>query len=1178
MINRRQFTAATASTLIGLRAGALLGEGARRESTEAKQGEFRFADYLGICDFPEERLSYRVSFESAPVRKQDLRLLVKGKNVALPFQLSELDERGGLLHSATVNFRADLRIGEEKVFLLASQPGIPQAVVEPITVETQGDHVVIQSNRLQILVPAAGKSAANLPVAKTPAPMLAIAREPGTWCGEGRLDGPSELVVHQVEAKLIEQGPLFVTYSVSYHFGGDRSYTTVLTVQHNESHVEIDEYSTGFGPDDHFAFRFSYKKGVDPNGRLLMANGGYSTGGSQQGASGAYNEKVNARGLLPIKLGIYTPNSINLPRAIAFWNDSGENAILFALRRLPDWKTSERAVWSASALPDNLEFYAQSDGDKFVRAAVVGAERHWAMALIPREDMVVRGVNMDQTSAVPRPPNRNWRVVSSMEGMFPYGAGPEVRLFQKLNDFSLNRYKDLVFEFPEDPRTTRFTLPHTDIESQDMTGPEYIRAYKHNFTFLAQVGWDYSGDMGANHWGWSTHPQSINYAHNFMRWRDRERRLIRSWLVFAAYLMELDTAMPQWSMLGGHPNFAVEYKQVLGIAAGLFPQHPHAKRWRDTYLSFWAEYLDHYVHKGDADTGARAGRFTESIACYNYASMEAICMAASAFKLFDGTNILDRSEFRNWAQWDMEVRLPFRVDGARIVPPQGAHAATAILSPGGRWYNVAYATAHLLREVDPALANQWLWAITNGAEGKKPDALESTLFFDYGPILRHDFGGPNEAYLHIQQLGGSGYRWSSSSNGTIYYAAKGKTWSWNHAESNGDNLDVSQLSALQVERSSLGASTASGVLYNFGFAQFYRAVADASASPYKARGVMMLRGDYIAMCDTVDPGHEGRFNWINSSNGLPFHFYRDAKHTQSIRMVRNDERFPLTLTEDQLRDFEIPAGPFAVKAAGKFIAPVAGQYRFRTNWNTPTKNVPSGDSVRLFFDGMKIFDGKGPANADLQLEARTYDISFEYVHASAEPPFVMTSWLRPDRPNYGQIENGYFLSDDATPFIHPVQGVAGDLIHIVAPTQLDVLEVTSGVIRVGRDEWVLFGNTIADHNHRLVFSGKAGYAKEGSLALFEGSHLEFKGLGLSIVDGDFGASVHRTGPRSLKGHVTGRSGGKLRLHLPSGFPTKGLKATLDGREVPLTFDGSTISFDIVIRQSDGIKQYSVFAA
>jgi len=789
MMDRREFAKGTISALAAIQGPSLLAAASGMASaSEAQFHEFRLHDYLHIYDYPEELLSYPLKFSAGTTKKNNLCLFIKGTKNPVVLQFADVQEVDGFLRSATLHFRTGLKQGETKSFVLTQSAETPVPDVEPIATRAVGnDRLALLANQMQILVPGSGSRTLNMPVSEVPAPLLAIAREKDRWVGSGKLVGPSSLVVQTIDAHVVEHGPLFLKYAVQYTFSEGRSYKVQLTIQHNESYVAIDEYATLLGPDDHLEFQFSYKQGVDPNGRLLMANGGYSTGGSQQGASGAYNKKVNPKGMLPIKLGIYTPNSINLPRAIAFWNDNGDNAILFALSRLPEWKTSQRALWSVNTLPDNLEFYAEpNNGDKYVRLRIVGKERHWVIGLIPRDAMIAHGWTMGEMQTTPRPPQHIWKIDSSMQGMIPYGAGPEVRLLQKLNDFSLNLYKDFIFDFPEDSRSVAFSLPYTDIFPEPMTAAEYLRTYE----FLAQVGWDFSGEMGANHWGWSIHPQAINYAYNSAKWTAEERQRARSRMVLAAYLMELDTAMPQSSMLGGHPNFAVEYKAILGVLAGLFPQQPHASRWRDTYLRFWSEYLDRYVRKDDPETGAKPGRFTESIACYSYGSMEAICMAAAGFKQFDGTQLLDRQTFRDWMRWDMESRLPFRLEGARIVPPQGAHAATSILSPGGRWYNTSYDVAQLLKDTAPSLSDQMLWALTNGAEGKLPDGLKSEVFMDYGPVFRYDFGGPDEAYLHMQQLNGIGYRWSPASNGTLYFAAKGKVWSWNRIEANGDNLDI----------------------------------------------------------------------------------------------------------------------------------------------------------------------------------------------------------------------------------------------------------------------------------------------------------------------------------------------------------------------------------------------------
>ena len=704
-----------------------------------------------------------------------------------------------------------------------------------------------------------------------------------------------------------------------------------LKIQHDESHVEISETQQGFGPADGLAFRFSYKNGVDPNGRLLMANGGYSRGGPQQGASGAYDQgAIPVGGLLPIKLGLYTPNSINMPRAIAFWNDKGADAILFALDRLPDWKTSTRALWSASGLPDNLEFYDQkNDGDKFVRAAVVGAARYWAISLIPRADMIVRGVSRGDTSKIPLPAYQSWTAVSSMNGLITYGGGPEVRLLQKLNDFSLDRYKDLVFEFPEDP-PTGYDVP--DIDSEDMTAADFKRAFSGNFIFLAQVGWDYSADLGPNHWGFATGPETVNYARNFARWTPQEHLQMRSWIVFAAYLLELDTAMPQGGMLGGHPNFLAEFKQILGLAPGLFPKHPHAARWRDTYLRMWAEYLDRYIRKVDEETGAKGGRFTENVANYNGASMEAVVNAATGLKRFDGTQILDRPTFRDWARWDMESRVPFRIDGARPSPPEGAHADVSTFSPGGRWYKSERAIALLLRDTAPQLADEWLWSITGGMEGKKPADIPSTVFNDYGLVFHYDFGGPNEAYLQLQQLNGIGYRWTPASNGALYYAAKGKVWSWNQAEVNGDGFDIDKIPLFHcVGKVALGAEPARGVLYDFGFAQYYRADASAKTpapAPYRYRSVVMVRGDYLAVFDHVLADIPGIFDWVNESNGITWQVFGDTEFKQPLKSFDTDQRFPQEIDAASAEKLGLPK-TFSARTNGLLTRSGGGSLSFR---------------------------------------------------------------------------------------------------------------------------------------------------------------------------------------------------------------------------------------------------------
>ena len=186
--------------------------------------DFKLRDYLGIYDFPEELLSYPMDFQGSAVKKEDLRLFAKGTTTALPFQLTGVEEENGLLKKATVHFRAGLKIGEDKVFTLVQNGWVPPAQSVPITLaKMEGNRLAIGANQLQVLVPE-GSRDLNLPVAGAPAPLLALAREPGKWVGAGKLEGPDSLVVQRIDGRVVEQGPLFVTYVVTYHFSGDRWY------------------------------------------------------------------------------------------------------------------------------------------------------------------------------------------------------------------------------------------------------------------------------------------------------------------------------------------------------------------------------------------------------------------------------------------------------------------------------------------------------------------------------------------------------------------------------------------------------------------------------------------------------------------------------------------------------------------------------------------------------------------------------------------------------------------------------------------------------------------------------------------------------------------------------------------------------------------------------------------
>ena len=271
-----------------------------------------------------------------------------------------------------------------------------------------------------------------------------------------------------------------------------------------------------------------------------------------------------------------------------------------------------------------------------------------------------------------------------------------------------------------------------------------------------------------------------------------------------------------------------------------------------------------------------------------------------------------------------------------------------------------------------------------------------------------------------------------------------------------------------------------------------------------------------------------------------------------------------------------PAAPSPCARLASSPRPAAGRYKFRTYWNNPAVDVPSGDPVRFFLDDRSVFDGKGPSAGEIDLEARTYNLRYEYIHTSSKPPSFMLAWTRPDKPGMGQIEVGAYGITYPKPFIHELKASDSDQFHIVAPDPVAVEDLASGGARIGAGEFVLISDeTKSVQKDGLTFTGKIAYARPGELALFDGTHIELNGLGLSRSDGDFGASIKQTSPKTLAGRVAGRSGGSLQVHLPQGFSTHNLKATFNGQSVPLTLQGSTASFAVTIAQSDGIKEFTI---
>lgn len=609
--------------------------------------EMKLVDYMGIYDFPEELVSFPFTCPANAVRKEHLKLERAGDESPVEYQLSNVVESGGYLTGATVHFRSDLPRSSSRLFSLVYDPAYTAKFTPHVTLTINaGGTVVIGANLQQLRVPADGAAAST-----NSAPILGISCDGGvTWIGGGTLLLPQGITLSSVRGTIVDQGALFIKYRLLYTFNSNRTWQVDLTVQHNEKHVLVDELLSGFSPEDAAFWKLSYKKGLEPDARLVMCNGGYNAGPRGQ-YCGAYDLALRADGALPYQLGLFTPNSYGVMRSTVFFNDNGSNALMFAINRPRDWKTPTRRVWSDMNAPENLYFY-QREGDAYARLALVGHERHWALGLIPRDEVVIGELPVtpsDQTPAQRKNPLRRYTVRKSLEGypdtsLRQFGAGPEVRLWQKLTDFSLNVYKDMVFDFdeplaPYDPQGEKCSYDDYWVKGRDhgnLRGHMYL---------LIQRYWDVSGSL-QNRW-----EHFKLYANSRAGWTEEQRRRIRSILVFIAHFAGEDSFLPHTSMMAGHPNFVAMVKPVLPLAAAVFPDHPHAARWKSEFMRYWNEWLDVYTRRANPRLNAQGGRWMENVACYWMASLRNASLAADAMSHCNNTQIFAHPLFKDVIRW-----------------------------------------------------------------------------------------------------------------------------------------------------------------------------------------------------------------------------------------------------------------------------------------------------------------------------------------------------------------------------------------------------------------------------------------------------------------------------------------------------------------------------------------------
>jgi hypothetical protein len=1089
---------------------------------------FELNELMRVYDFPEDEVSFSLRLEKGQARSGHLRLVESGNDQPLPYALTEVKQEDGWLVEATVTLRTSLDRGQSRAYELHDDPGyVPHFEQTVAFLDHSDGTATIRGNRQSVRVPhnVARPDASH-------APVMALSRDGGqTWAGEGRLENCR---IDAVEGRIVAHTPLGLTYRIDYQLDRGRRYVVDITVRHNEPFVLIDESYHGFRSEQEAYLAFNLDDGIAPEkigfiGRTQAFTSDYPAAGRRGKAIGLYS--VDARGDVG---------------SMAFWGQA-DHALLACVRRKSEWVT-ERTLFYASTGSEQMIGVVHDDQGRRLRTRMEGHQRHWALGLVANENV---------------------------------GGTTAVRMYQKLTDLALDVYANLGFDYDESPdlkRPIELPLDRWDRDPAPvMSYQEYEPILVYPFQQLTGLFYDSAGILRLA-WGESAIPRKYAiYARNRADWTEEQRARSRAILLWTAHMSAQDTHMPHKSMMGGHANFIAGTKIALPLAAASFPSHPDAPQWKQTYLEFVDTWVKTYIRDVDPEYNLRGGRFYENIANYLPAALKSIVNGSRALEQYDGTNLFSHPKLQEMMAWFMNSLMPYHGYNRAnyTVPPVGAHAFVRPYVPTGRYHRTVLAAAESLRAVNPELGDQLLWMLTRGTpekKGRKPE-LRSALYRDFGAVLRYDFGGPSEAYVYVQQILGRNYRWTWENNGVVYYAAKGQTWAWNTPEVNvGESRTPSEVSMFEVGGRGLeGAGRRmTEPLYDLGPLQYYVAGGDGA---YRGRHLIMVRDDYLVLYDEVQDRATGTFHWANATAGLTTEYFADTElRDRRYTFVDDGEMFawrarPLQFSEEPPMP-GLPSEGWSARWSGQFVtATRGGQARDGTQELDFTHIGEEGD-VRVWIDGEKIIDGLGKGTFESE-KGRVHEIRIEYVHRKG--PWALRMLYNGDT-----VRGKYHLrTQEPMPQIEAVRKGPGDQLHVVIPaTHPLTTQARPYGVQVGDDEHVFISVERVEHREGPVaFRGTAGYARPNEVALFRGDRVAHGSLALEI-EGDFAASARHEG-RAVRGHITGQTGGTLRLTLPAEINLDGLTVSVAGRTVPHQRNGRVIEFAIAKGAADPSLEYVV---
>ena len=841
--------------------------------TFGPQGTLRFelVDHIKTPQYhwPRTLLTYPVRFE-AKVQPGQLRLrdVVTGK--AVPFQLSAVKLTGGALTFAEVNFFSDLPSGGKRQFELSA--GALEAVPSETKLVTESGSYVLDAGRLKVRVPAS--ILAPTAGQRVPGPIMALQRD-AAWIGESSISS-SKHAVKSVTTEIVENGPLFIKARVAYEFDGGGRYVATVRAVSGYDFVEFFEEMQGLARED-AVFATNSWTGYHPNrrGKIPLGKPQVNTFRGEDPAFDGPTRIEDPTKELLVRMEITPANGGGGRQEVGFADDGAGRELGLFMQDVGKWDDREYAIWVSHDTLLPVFRYA----DKLL---------HWDWPLIS---------GTRATGVAYYAPEETERSLNYFRNLY--------------GDSHLDKVKDWVLEYPSSTRRP----------PADFYPPAKIKNVAEFMTVFEKSS---ACSTPASGYGCISlrdmYPTLLpGYTRFQADMTPEQRERATALLLFCGYYTSEEANSPMLRMLGGHPNFMSDLKFPLMGISFLFPDHPMAVEWRDQYEKFLDVVGRFNTRPAVPLWESKAGRWTESLATYNWAFLDPALEASRLSIQTDAKNRFAQEWYAKMGDYLLNtVTAPVTLDADkpewpagtpltiengfhRIHPPQGAHSSKR--GSPGRMRKFG----EFMAQYRPLLSEYMLWSAQTPppspdappAKGKKKPAapkpvetqgpvnrgtnphLASAKYTGYGIVMRAGVDTPDEISVYLQQVDkGPNYRWgyaNQNGSGDIYYYAAGKSFSGHGFEDTGDRHGDDAMYTCNTgvykdhHYHCIGMNELVRPFYNLGVAQFAELVSQDGPGAYcwpeyRSRSTMLVGTDYIVVYDALDGWSGSRFVW--TSNGV----------------------------------------------------------------------------------------------------------------------------------------------------------------------------------------------------------------------------------------------------------------------------------------------------------------------